>query len=75
MPLVGILSSPLGLVVDILFFLVAALLFFLPTIIAVKRGTTKLVVVVLVNILLGGTGIGWLAALVLSLALPRKQGY
>jgi hypothetical protein len=50
------------------FSLIGLALYLLPTIIAVARRSTSLVGIILVNILLGWTFIGWIAALVWSLA-------
>ena len=46
-------------------------LYFLPIIIAARRKSPKLTAIVILSILLGWTGIGWLAALVLALTSPR----
>lgn len=45
-------------------------LYILPTIIAVVRGTENLGWIIALNLL--PTGIGWLAALIAALALPRR---
>lgn len=48
------------------FFLVAALLYFLPSFVAFRRRHHQRVPILLVNLFLGATGLGWLAALVWS---------
>ena len=48
------------------FALVGLALYFLPTIIAAARHAKNLVAILLVNILLGWTGLGWVVALVWS---------
>ena len=46
-------------------------LYILPTLIAVIRGTENLGWIIVINLL--PTGVGWLAALIAALALPRRQ--
>jgi hypothetical protein len=46
-------------------------LYILPTLIAVIRGTESLGGIVVLNVL--PTGVGWLAALIMALMLPRKE--
>lgn len=46
-------------------------LYILPTIIAVIRGTENLGWIIVINLL--PTGVGWLAALIAALALPRRE--
>jgi len=46
------------------FWLLGLALYLLPTIIAAARGKRKIVGIVLVNVLLGWTFIGWVAALI-----------
>ncbi|HTR39937.1 MAG TPA: superinfection immunity protein [Bryobacteraceae bacterium] len=53
------------------FFLVGAILYFLPTIIAVSRNKTNLVGILLVNLLLGWSVIGWIVALVWAVSTER----
>ena len=48
--------------------LVGVVLYFLPTIIVVKRQSASVTPVVLVNLLLGWTIIGWIIALIWSLS-------
>lgn len=45
-------------------------LYILPTLIAVIRGTESLNWIIVINLL--PTGIGWLAALIAALTLPRR---
>ena len=52
--------------------LVTIPLHFLPTIIAVRRKSPKITSVVLVNILLGWTVVGWVAALIIALNGARE---
>ena len=46
-------------------------LYILPTLIAAIRGTENIGWIIVLNLL--PTGIGWLAALIAALALPRRQ--
>lgn len=46
-------------------------LYILPTLIAVIRGTENLGWIIVINLL--PTGVGWLAALIAALALPRRE--
>jgi hypothetical protein len=50
-----------------LLFLSSAYSFFLPTIIAMARHHRNKLAIFLVNLLLGWTGVGWLAALIWAL--------
>ena len=52
----------------LLFLLVAALLYFVPTAVAQYRKAANLSTVVLVNLFLGWTMIGWIVALILAFA-------
>jgi len=55
------------------FALLGLALYFLPTIIAAARRAKNLVVILLVNIFAGWTGVGWIVALVWSLVdAPAK---
>ena len=49
------------------------LVYWLPTVIAMVRGTATGVWVGVINLLLGWTGIGWIVALVLSLLGRRSD--
>ncbi len=53
------------------FFLVGAVLYFLPTIIAVSRNKANVVGILLVNFLLGWSVIGWIVALVWAVSTER----
>jgi len=53
------------------FFLVSAVLYFLPIILAVARNKTNIVGILLVNLLLGWSVIGWLVALVWAVSTER----
>ena len=55
------------------FFLIALVAYWLPTLIAVIRRTDALVGVVLINLLLGWTVIGWIVALVMSFGSARGR--
>jgi hypothetical protein len=64
----------LGLIV-LVSLVVGLVLYFLPTIIAVKRQKANVTPIVLVNLLLGWTVIGWIIALIWSLwTEPADQG-
>ena len=52
----------------ILLILVVAAVYFLPSIIAFKRGHRKAVPILLVNLFLGWSGLAWIIALIWSLA-------
>jgi NAD/NADP transhydrogenase beta subunit len=71
----ALVGSPLGWLFEFVLGLVGLALYFLPTIIAATRNTTKLAAVVLVNLLLGWSVIGWVVALVMSMTLPPKPRY
>jgi len=51
--------------------MLAGVLYMLPTMIAVIRGTEALALVILVNLIGAPAGIGWLAALILAFG-PRR---
>ena len=59
----------------LLFYLVGLIIYFVPTIFAIVRGTRRSVAIYAFNILLGWTVIGWIIALIWSLtsrpAAPR----
>lgn len=61
-------SSAGSVFVGIIFVLIAALLYFLPTIIAVKRDHPSYLAIFVVNLFLGWMLIGWIIALVWSLS-------
>ena len=65
----------LGLVLKLLGVVVGLALYFLPTIIAMTRHTTKVLLVALVNLLLGWSLIGWVAALVMAVTFKPKPRY
>lgn len=51
--------------------IVAAGIYLLPTFLAVARGSERLWPAVLIDVLLGWTVIGWIAAMILALIPPR----
>ncbi len=51
--------------------MLAGVLYMLPTMIAVIRGTEALALVILVNLIGAPAGIGWLAALILAFGRRR----
>jgi hypothetical protein len=53
------------------FFLVSALLYFLPSIIAMSRKKTNLMGIFLVNFFLGWSVIGWIVALIWAVSTER----
>ena len=55
----------------VLLFMTLVVVYLLPALIAVIRGTEALALVVLVNLIGGLTGIGWLAAMILAFG-PRR---
>jgi hypothetical protein len=55
----------------VLLILVLCAVYLLPTIIGVARGVDRLVLVFLVNLIGGTTGVGWLAGLILAFG-PRR---
>jgi len=55
----------------ILLFMVFVVVYLLPTLIAVIRGTDALALVILVNLIGAPTGIGWLAAMILAFGSRR----
>jgi hypothetical protein len=52
----------------LIFFCLGCALYFLPSIIAVRRHNDNLVAVIAINLLVGWTFIGWIVALVLALS-------
>ena len=67
--------TPLGWLWDLLGFVIGLALYFLPTIIAASRRATRMPVIVLVNVFLGWTLVGWVVALVLALTVPQRPRY
>jgi len=61
--------SPVGL----LFSIVGLVFYFLPTIVAAVRASSRFGWVLLVNFLLGWSLVGWVVALVMALAVPRSR--
>ncbi len=57
------------------FFLFGIGLYFLPAIIAAARQTHNATAILLLNIFLGWTGIGWIVALVLSIFSAPYYAY
>jgi hypothetical protein len=55
----------------ILIFLALAIVFLLPTLVGIIRRVDRLALVILVNLIGGLTGIGWLAAMILAFG-PRR---
>ena len=53
--------------------IVALILLFLPTLIALLRGHDNSFAIFLTNLLLGWTGIGWIIALIWSFTAIRKR--
>jgi hypothetical protein len=46
--------------------------FFLPTIVALERRSSRVATVLLINVILGATGVGWAIALVIALNSPPR---
>jgi hypothetical protein len=59
----------------LIFFCLGCLLYFLPSIIAVRRRSDNLVAVLAVNLFAGWTFIGWIVALVLALSTGGDTTY
>jgi hypothetical protein len=55
----------------VLIFLALAIVFLLPTLVGLIRRVDRLALVVVVNLIGGLTGIGWLAAMILAFG-PRR---
>ncbi len=53
-----------GSVFGIIGFILSLALYFLPTIIAIARHHRNLLAIILINVFLGWTGVGWLVALI-----------
>lgn len=68
------LSGAILLIVYVTFWLLAILLLVMPAIIAFRRGHPNRWLILLVNVVLAGTVIGWLAALVWALRIVRVPG-
>ena len=62
------------LAVPLLFAAAGAAAYLAPSIVAFSRGAPDLAAVVLVNILLGWTGVGWVAAMMLALRDRPEHG-
>ena len=61
-------------IVAILIIIFSIILFLLPIIIAISRNHPNKVAIILINVLVGWTGIGWLIALIWSvLAIPSER--
>ncbi len=56
-----------GSILGIIVFVLSLLLYFLPTFIALSRNHRNKLAIFLVNLFLGGTGVGWIVALIWSL--------
>ena len=54
-------------------FFLLAVLYFVPTVIACARGHHQKVAIGVLNILLGWTALGWIAALIWSVTATRKK--
>jgi VIT1/CCC1 family predicted Fe2+/Mn2+ transporter len=54
-------------------YLMGALIYFLPTIIAVKRETFSCSIIILLNLLLGWTGIVWIALFLWAIFESNKK--
>ena len=55
------------------FLLISALLYFLPTVIALARGHHDGFAIFLTNLLLGWTVLGWIIALIWSVTAVRRR--
>lgn len=59
----------------LIMWVVLAAMYFLPTMLAWKRGSSRRVKVTLINVLLGWTGVGWILAMVMTFAYePPPEG-
>ena len=54
--------------------IVGLIVYFIPTIIAIKRDHPNKVAIILLNFLLGWVGIGWIGALIWSVLAIPEQG-
>ncbi len=63
---------PVALLIHDVALLVALVLYFLPTIVALARGARRTTAVVIVNLLLAWTVIGWIVALVMAFTSSRR---
>ena len=61
-----------GLILGLIVLTVAAFIYFLPAMVAVTRQHPSLVALVTLNVLLGWTVLGWIAALMWGLSGPGK---
>ena len=57
----------------IIFFVLFVYLYFLPSTIAFRNSKDNRVVILLINIFFGGTGLGWLVALALAISGNEKK--
>jgi Superinfection immunity protein len=60
---------------EFLYVIPAFFLYMAPTIVAIYRQTDNIFAVGLVNFFLGGTGIGWIVALVMATRRPRQSAF
>lgn len=59
------------LIVALVFIMCATFLYFLPTFVAIRRKSPKTSAVVVLNVFLGFTFIGWIVALILASKAPQ----
>ena len=57
----------------LLLFTGLAAVYFLPTLIGITRGVEQLALVIVLNVLGGVTGIGWLGALILAFGSAQRR--
>lgn len=57
----------------LLLFTGLAVVYFLPTLIGIIRGVEQLALVIVLNVVGGVTGVGWLGALILAFGLARRR--
>jgi Superinfection immunity protein len=65
-------APPAGGVIYDVAFLFGVAFYWLPTIVALARGAERVTAVVLINLLLTWTVIGWIVALVIAFTSPRR---
>jgi uncharacterized membrane protein YqaE (UPF0057 family) len=64
-----------GGLIALIFFLFMALAYFLPSLVAASRKSSNLTATLLINILLGWTGIGWIASMIMACTGTSNDTY
>ncbi|MGY8604770.1 superinfection immunity protein [Gluconobacter cerinus] len=68
-------DAGVGFIMLLMIIVVGGAFYFLPTIVAMSRKINKPAGVIALNILLGWSGIGWIAALVMAFSMETQTDY